>query len=219
MANWRFAAAACCMLSLGAQAQVNRCIDGAGKVTFSDTACSTSTKQADQVMGSDATAKHYDPGAPQRNLDSINRAAALQQATVEGVIQQSQGGVDAGLIGTPPSAAAPRAQAAKDPNPISCDTYSTRRGCVGGSRANNSNWSPNRGYYGGGGSADAAYEQQQERARQAAARAAATATSAGCNASGCWDTAGNRYDRAGGNGFWRSDGKFCTSTGNTFACN
>lgn len=209
------------LLACSASAQVFRCVDASGKTIYADTPCVTDkTKRADQVLDRSATEQRWDPYAGDRNMESIQRARAIQQGSVDTVTRQSQGEGGAAVIGSP----APRQRAvesqASDSNPESCDTYSTRKGCMGGARGNNPNWSPRRGYYGGGGSADRAYEQEQERARDAAARAPVPIAATNCNASGCWDSAGNRYNRTGrGDKFWRSDGKFCQSNGSSITCN
>lgn len=40
-----------------------------------------------------------------------------------------------------------------------------------------------------------------------------------CDPAGCWDTTGRRLNSAGGGGFHRSDGKFCTRAGPNVFCN
>lgn len=209
------------MLAAGASAQVHRCVDAAGKVSFSDIACPTSAKKADQVMGESATQQRWEPEGyrAQQNLDSINRARALQQESVDVVTRQSQGESGAAAIGSSPAPAPQRRDPAYSDG---CDTQSTRKGCIGGARAANPNWSARRGYYGSGGAADQRYEAEQERAREAAAREAARGPVqvTNCELSGCWDTAGNRYNRTGdGQTFIRSDGRFCRGTGRTINCN
>lgn len=40
-----------------------------------------------------------------------------------------------------------------------------------------------------------------------------------CDPAGCWDTSGNRYNKAGGSGnFHRQDGRFCRQVGNQLQC-
>ncbi|PNG49165.1 hypothetical protein WDL1P2_00438 (plasmid) [Variovorax sp. WDL1] len=203
-----------------ASAQVHRCIEASGRVAYSDQPCGTTAKSSEQVLGSDATAPRYDPYARERNMTSIYRARANLEGSVDTVTRQSQGEGDAAIMSAPEPRQRSAERQGADPNPESCDTYSTRKGCMGGARANNPNWSARRGYYGAGGSADRAYEEEQARARQAAARAPAPAVATNCNAGGCWDGAGNRYNRTGaGDKFWRSDGKLCRARGNTITCN
>ena len=54
-------AAALVALATIANAQVHRCIDANGRATYSDTACPTSAKRTDQVLGGSATARRDEP--------------------------------------------------------------------------------------------------------------------------------------------------------------
>ncbi|MBS0344509.1 MAG: hypothetical protein JSS56_28735, partial [Proteobacteria bacterium] len=49
----------------------------------------------------------------------------------------------------------------------------------------------------------------------------APATLGNCNAGGCWDSQGNRYDSAGGNGsrLISPDGRLCQTRGQFIHCN
>lgn len=180
----------------GASAQVHRCIDAAGKAAYSDTPCATSAKRAEQVLGREATESRFDPYAGQRNLQSIERARAIQQGTVDRSIEQAQGPAAATMLGAPNRAAAAPVRSAEVEG---CETRTGRGDCIGGERRQNPNWSPRRGYFGGGGPADQRYE--ADRARRAAASEQAEsdrpATLTNCNAGGCWDDSGNRYNRTG----------------------
>ena len=40
-----------------------------------------------------------------------------------------------------------------------------------------------------------------------------------CDAGGCWDDFGNRYNHAGGGNLFRQDGRFCMRTGSDLMCN
>jgi hypothetical protein len=40
-----------------------------------------------------------------------------------------------------------------------------------------------------------------------------------CDSSGCWDTVGNRYNKAAGETYFRSDGKACQGIGGNMQCN
>jgi hypothetical protein len=40
-----------------------------------------------------------------------------------------------------------------------------------------------------------------------------------CDASGCWDNLGGRYNKGAGNSYFRADGKFCQSIGGQMNCN
>lgn len=63
-------------------------------------------------------------------------------------------------------------------------------------------------------------EREAEAARAAARRAAAVPLQlTNCDAGGCWDTSGNRYNRAAGAGnFFRQDGKSCTTVADRVRC-
>jgi hypothetical protein len=92
---------------------------------------------------------------------------------------------------------------------------------IGGSRPPDPAWSPQRGYYGGG-PADQQYAREQEQARQAAASRGvqAPALLSNCNAGGCWDNQGNRYNNTGdGTRFLNKDGRLCTASGKFITCN
>lgn len=207
------------VISTSAAAQVHRCIDSSGKATYSDVPCPSAAKRAERVLGREATESTDDPYAAQRTMESIQRARELQQGTVNSAVQQSQGSGGAVSMVSPRAATRPRPDPAEAEG---CETISNRQGCIGGERARNPNWSPRRGYYGGGGPADQKYEADRERREAAAAQAQRNTpvTLTNCNAGGCWDTSGNRYNRTGnGQTFVRGDGKFCRAQGNTISCN
>lgn len=199
---------------VSAGAQVHRCIDAAGKASYSDTACPTSATRADQVLGRGATVSRPDPYAAERNLESIERARAIQQGTVDSAVDQSRGSDGAAHFGAHAGAAAPAAPATR-PDVEGCETYSTRKGCMGGERNRNPNWSPTKGYYGGGGPAD----QRREAAEQS--RVAARPTSfTNCDKAGCWSNTGTRYSFSAGGNLAGPNGSFCTrAAGNNFHCN
>lgn len=203
---------------VSAGAQVHRCIDAAGKASYSDTACPTSATRADQVLGRGATVSRPDPYAAERNLESIERARAIQQGTVESAVEQSRGSDGAVHLGSRTAAPSPAAAAAR-PDVEGCETYSTRKGCMGGERVRNPNWSPNEGYYGGGGPADQRREAQKQAAAQA--RAVARPTSfMNCDKAGCWSNTGSRYNFGAGGNLNGPSGRVCTrGVGNNFHCN
>lgn len=60
-------------------------------------------------------------------------------------------------------------------------------------------------------------EQERAAARRAAAGVAPVAVT-NCDSAGCWDTNGQRYNRAAGGNFVRQDGAFCTPVGNQLQC-
>lgn len=62
-------------------------------------------------------------------------------------------------------------------------------------------------------------EKEELRAGRRAARAPApAAVVTNCDAAGCWDTSGTRYNRSAG-GFFRQDGRACQQVGNELHCN
>jgi hypothetical protein len=81
------------LTSACAGAQVRRCTDATGKVTFSDRGCDGAATRSEQVMDSRATARNWEPPGYrlQQQLDSYNRAGAIKRETVNGVLQQSRG--------------------------------------------------------------------------------------------------------------------------------
>ena len=90
-----------------------------------------------------------------------------------------------------------------------CDTWSPRKGCIGGSRATNPNWSPNQGYTGGD------FQPTPSPLRQHPGQFV------NCDQAGCWGSANNvRYNFVAGGNLQGTDGSFCTrGAGNTFSCN
>lgn len=222
--DWKaLAALAALAISGAAGAQVHRCVDAAGKVSFSDAPCPTTAKSAARVLGADATDRRWENEVygRERNMRSIENASRIIQEPTSDA--QFGGPVS---IGTPAGRhagePAPRAEGQLHPDDANCDTQSPRKGCFGGARSVNPNWSPRRGYFGGGGPADRRHQQEHDRAREIAERDASRGPvrATNCNAGGCWGSDGNRYNRTGdGQNFFRSDGKFCRANGNTFSCN
>lgn len=218
----RFVAVSILGACLGADAQVHKCIDAAGKISYSQQPCMAS-QRGGQVLGDGATMRRTEEEEAyqaQRNRASLARTLQQQHEMIEGPVQERQPAIERRRAVEAPSEE-PHQEAIADRE--GCETYSTRKGCMGGDRARNPNWSARRGYYGGGGPADQRHEVEAERARQDAAAAASRAPGrlSNCTASGCSDGAGNRYNRTGdGSKFWRSDGKFCTSSGSSWVtCN
>lgn len=216
MFNRREWALVACLLSLAgsASAQVYRCVDSTGRQAFSDAPCAANAQSGAQVLGAGATQRlgaDEEAAASQRNLQSIERARALQQDTVNASIGAAQTQAPGGLTPAPsyltgaPTQPAPPADRA--------ETYSPRRGGIGGSREVNPNWSPSRGYYGGGGPAD-----QRHDAQQAARRAAAPGRMV-CDKTGCWGSNnGIRYESVGGGHLKGPDGVLCRKAGDRFHC-
>jgi len=200
------------VLVLPAGAQVHKCVDAAGKVSFSDAPCPASAKQSQRVMGEEATST-YDPYAHERTMQSYERDSAINRAYAP---QLNSGGnaaaMDAGRTGSGPGPRSAFAPQYEDQP----QTENSRRGPIGGSREGNPNWSPRRGYYGGGGPADQRYE-----ADQAARRVSAPGQMVNCDSAGCWGANnGVRYNSAGGGNLIGTNGSFCTNAGGgMFHCN
>lgn len=179
------------LVALPAAAQVHKCIDAVGKTAFSDTPCPSNAKSAARILDSSATERRpeEEATAAERNLRSIENATRIIREPTSDVMR---GAGDAGIIDADPNERI-RSQDKRN--------MQRRMAEIEAGRAR---------------AEDRAA--RAEAARAAAARAPAIVTN--CNSSGCWDTGGNRYNRTGdGQNFWRSDGKFCRSTGNAFICN
>ncbi|GER16721.1 DUF4124 domain-containing protein [Variovorax boronicumulans] len=183
-------------LPLTSAAQVHRCTDSAGKISYSDSPCSTSAKRAEKVMGRDATEMHWEPEG-YRHQQQLESAARAQQAlldTQETVTNQSRGTTGAGIIRHDPN---------ERINQQSERNMARRRAQL---------------------EADAARRRQQDDYRDEIARNKAMAPQStrltNCNASGCWDDAGNRYNRTGdGRNLIGQDGRFCRTVGQQVICN
>lgn len=225
MIRW-FVAAGLLAACLGAQARVYGCVDAAGKTSYSDQPC-TAAQRGGEVLGPGATEKRWEPEGYrlQEQLDSAARASALQRETGAVVRRQSEapegpqgpaGAVtmDAGRTSRTGQVRSQKAAPAADDE--ACETYSDRKGCIGGERARNPNWSARRGYNGGGGAADQRYEEQQ-RLRAASG----PGPFVNCDSAGCWGSRnGVRYHRAAGGNLVGTDGQVCTSSaGTTYSCN
>ncbi|MNX79855.1 hypothetical protein D3C86_1114990 [compost metagenome] len=173
------------VLAAGAIAQVHKCVDAAGKITFSDVLCPTTSKKAARVLGADATDRRWENEAfgRERNMQSIENATRILREPTSDALGDSGGGI----IQSDPNE---RIRAQDDRN------MQRRLGELEVDR------------------------QRREERAQARAAAAPPPIAANCDAAGCWDTLGNRYNRTGnGRNFWRQDGKFCRAAGNTFSCN
>ena len=184
-----------CLLSIGlagtAAAQVRRCVDAAGRVSYTDAACPAETRRAEAVQGVEATERRSEPEGARRQeqLDSVERASRLQRETVEAA--------------TPP--------AAVPSGPIVLD----RRGDESRAaererekekekeRAAAEAWYP-----------PAVVQPRPQRPQDMRPRIR------NCGPSGCNDTQGNHYDRSGKlDRYTRPDGRTCRPVGTTVVCN
>lgn len=75
--------AAMLLASVPAAAQVHKCVDAAGKVSYTETPCTAAAKQSQQMMGREATST-YDPYAAQRTMESYDRATAISRSINDG---------------------------------------------------------------------------------------------------------------------------------------
>lgn len=204
-------------LATASGAQVVRCRDAAGKVSYNDTGCKAGEQRVDLGLDPGAYAGRDDAPGPnrlQQQLDGVERARRLQRETVDAVTR-----ADRPPVATPATdprlwqeeqnrrAAEQRrqreqAEAARlDPRSnVQVDPYGVPYGVV-----------PYGGVYGGayGGihrGPPAPLPDLRPRLR-------------GCDGAGCQDTQGNHYDRAGRlDRYVRPDGRTCRPVGTTVVC-
>lgn len=100
----------------------------------------------------------------------------------------------------------------------SCETWSPRQGCIGGSRKTEPAWSPRQGYHGSGSPADRARQAEYERQGAVAVNEAPTFLRS-CDSGGCWALKGRRLNNAPGGTFIRAVGKHCRMLGRQVQCN
>jgi len=171
-------------------AQVHRCVDAAGTTSFSDSPCPSSAKSSTRVLGSDATDRRWENEAYGRERNM--RSIENASRIIQEPTSDAQGNAGGGIIQSDPNERI-RAQDQRNMQRRIAELEANR--VKQEERAT-----------------------RAEEARQAAARAPKLVTN--CDGGGCWDNAGNRYNRTGdGQNFWRSDGKFCRAQGNAFSCN
>lgn len=211
--------AACALLALSfcANAQVNKCKGSDGKVHYSDTGCAANQSGGQVKLQNNTIDTSMDWRRSERFLQQRRQQAAQE------VFQQ--GAMNANTAGHQNQRRSPACELAirnattqsnsASPSKIDGDRGEARRIC---------GFDPWPGM--SMTEADAANKRSQAMERAARAREIETnersnpAGLHGCNRSGCWDSGGNRYNRAGNSGnFFRSDGKFCTASGNTLICN
>lgn len=216
-----FIAAAVALVSTTVTGQVHKCVDSSGRISYSQIPCQ-GAQRGGQVLGREATEMRNEPDGyrHQLQMESLNRTHQQQRELIDGPAP-------------PPQPATSRAASQGDEPPTvgeaeeteKCETYSLHKGCIGGERSRNPNWSARKGYFGSGGPADRKREQQEAAAE--AARAEATRKQSlhpprvsKCNDRGCWDNAGNRYNRIrDDNEFFSTNGKFCRIVGQNMTCN
>jgi len=175
-----------------AAAQVVRCVDASGAVSYTDDKnCPAGTKQSRQVLGAEATPPRAanDESARQTAIDPANRA---RPQPFEPPVVAPPASPPGGLVVIDPRASTPPTdsrwsdRSTGSPDAIVIDDGYGRAG----------------GY-----------------ARQASPPRDMRPRLADCGPSGCRDTQGNSYDRSGRlTQFQRPDGRTCQQVGTTQVC-
>lgn len=191
-----------CLLSIGvagtATAQVMRCVDATGRVSYTDAACPAETRRAEAVQGIEATERRSEPEGARRQeqLDSVERASRLQRETVEAA--------------TPPTPSAPILLDARPNDRIEAQRESDRRRAEA-ERARQDEWADQADRANGEGRYGYPRPQRPQDMRPRIRN---------CGPSGCNDTQGNHYDNAGKlDRYTRPDGRTCRPVGTTVVCN
>ena len=180
-----------------ASAQVVRCVDPAGKVSYGDTACSGDARRSELVLGPEATQRREEPEnyRRQEQLDSAERASREKRESVDTVTRQSATPGGAVLLDSQPNQ---RIDAQREEN-------RRRREAE---LADDEAWRQ-QGYGGGYG-----YPRPQQRPQDMRPRITQ------CGPAGCNDTQGNHYNRSGQvDRYTRPDGRTCRPVGTTVVCN
>ena len=178
-----------------AGAQVVRCVDAAGKVSYGDTACSGDARRSELVLGLEATQRREEPEnyRRQEQLDSVERASRAQRESVDTVTRQPA--VPGGVVLLD--------SRANDRNDAQREEDRRRREAE---LAADEAWrQPGYGY----GNRRSQTRPQDMRPRLTQ-----------CGPAGCNDTQGNHYDRSGQvDRYVRPDGRTCRPVGTTVVCN
>lgn len=203
-----------------AHGQVHKCVAG-GKTVYSEQPCSAE-QRGGQMLGRSATEMDPERDAYTARLhrESLNRTMQQNREAIDGPLRAAR--EEPEYEAERPVASAPVRPTASPGGATSCDTWTSRKGCIGGSRATNPNWAPGKGYTGGSSPED---RQRDERDRLEAERVARLkprpTNLTNCDAGGCWDNVGNRYNNIGGQAgsYVRTDGKVCRPNGDMITCN
>jgi hypothetical protein len=183
--------AALFVLGAPAAAQVVRCVDAAGAVSYTDDkSCPSGTKQSRQVLGAEATPPRVanDQAPRQQPLDPVNRATPQPLDATAPPPASPPGGL---VVIDPRSTAQPPDSRWSDRSTGSPDNIVIDDGY---------------GYPGG-------------YARPAAPPREMRPRLTNCGPSGCQDRQGNSYDRSGRlTQFQRPDGRTCQQVGTTQVC-
>lgn len=188
------------VLASHAGAQVVRCVDGAGKVRYTDSGCAPGDRQS-EVQGTEPTqpSTGQETNRRQEQLDSIERARRLQRESVETVQRQSAPGGGSGLVVIDPRAEQ-RAQSERDQA-----ERRQREAQLAAEEAARHGYGV-QGYGGGYHPRPAPPPDMRPRLRN-------------CDASGCNDTQGNHYDPKGKvDRYLQPDGRTCRPVNSTVVC-
>ena len=188
-----FAALALAVAGFGstAQAQVIRCTDAAGKISYTDKACPPSTRRSEQLEGMDTNGTTIGGSAPVLPVLPVPTVRSSEPPPLQ---PQPNGGLT--VIDPRARDLAESQRQARERS----EQEAADRSAAGLYP------SPYGGYSGG-------YH------RRAARPQDLRPTLRNCDAGGCNDTMGNHYDRAGKvDRYVRPDGRTCRPVGTTVVC-
>ena len=206
------------LLGLGtvAGAQVVRCRDAAGKVSYTDTGCRAGDQRVDLGLEPGTYAERGDApaeGRLQQQLDGVERARRSQREAVDAVTRQSEASGGVAILDRRGDAQAEQRQRQRDAE------QRRQREQVEAARL-----TPYGGSYGA--PYDAAYgvpygaTQGGVPYRVPAPLPDLRPQLRDCGPAGCRDTLGNHYDRTGRlDRYVRPDGRACRPVGTTVVCN
>lgn len=203
MKHSRFLSVLLVLAATGAGAQVVRCVDPTGNVSYNDTGCTRGDRRSDVVLGPEATERRAEPDDYRRReqIESAERAARLQRESAETLRRQSA--PPGGLVVIDPRAEQ-RAQAERD---------EAERRQRESQLAADEAWRQGygQGYapgYGTGYYRPPPPPPQDMRPRLR-----------NCDAAGCRDNMGNHYNPRGNvDRYVRPDGQTCRPIGTTVVC-
>jgi hypothetical protein len=210
------------LLALGAAsgAQVVRCRDAAGRVSYNDTGCKAGDQRVDLGLDPGAYAERGEAGAAgsdrlQQQLDGVERARRLQRETVDAVTRSERAAVGVA------NARLQQEQQEQQAQQNRRDAELRRQREAEAARWN-PGWSPQvGGAYGVPYGAPYAIPYGAVPYRgPAPALPDMRPQLRDCGIAGCQDTQGNHYDRAGRlDRYVRPDGRTCRPVGTTVVCN
>ena len=210
------------LLALGAAsgAQVVRCRDAAGRVSYNDTGCKAGDQRVDLGLDPGAYAERggsgdAGPDRLQQQLDGVERARRLQRETVDAVTRSERAAVGVA------NARLQQEQQEQQAQQNRRDAELRRQREAEAARWN-PGWSPQvGGAYGVpyGAPYVVPYGAVPYRG-PAPALPDMRPQLRDCGLAGCQDTQGNHYDRAGRlDRYVRPDGRTCRPVGTTVVCN